>query len=218
MADMKKLTEEERVYRTLKGEIVTGKRNPGERIIVAQISQSLGTSAMPVRAALKMLQQDGLVEVVPYAGATVKKIDGKEYSEISAIRQLLEPYAAQLAVKCMSEQEIDELQKLLDVMEKCVKEGDNVTYSDYNTKFHTYINKHCGNQTLIDLIDQLANRSKITRNFYILRADRIAESLEEHKEILRLIRCREAEKVAEIIRKNKIGGYQTILRDILREL
>ncbi len=209
-------TEEERVYRILKGDIVSGKLLPGERIVIAKISQILGVSAMPIRAALKELQKDGLIEIVPYAGATVKKLDGREYSEISAIRMLLEPYAAELAAVHMTDDEIDEMGRIVEKMEEYAAQRDNAAYSDMNTQFHAYLNSHCGNKTLSDLIEQLTNQSKITRQFYVLRSDRIDESLAEHRKIVELLRERKSKEVAEFVRQNKHGGYTSMMREILK--
>ena len=210
-------TEEERVYRILKGDIVSGKLSPGERIVIAKVSQTLGVSAMPIRAALKELQKDGLIEIIPYAGATVKKLDGREYSEISSIRMLLEPYAAELAAQHMTDEDIRELELIVREMERYASEQDNAAYSDMNTKFHAFINSHCGNKTLSALIEQLTNQSKITRQFYALRSDRIIESLEEHRKILTLLRERKGKEVAELVRQNKYGGYTSMMKEILRQ-
>lgn len=211
-----KLTGAQRIYRDLKGQILTGKLNPGERIIVSKISESMGTSPMPVREAIKMLQQDGLVDVIPYAGATVKKIDGREYNEISAIRILLEPYAARLAAERMTDAQIEKLQSICDEIDVAVAKGERAGFTDGNLKFHAYINSHCGNQTLSEIINQITEKSKITRQFYLLDEKRISEAQKEHKLIMQYIRERNADAVEELIRQNKIGGHEAILKEITR--
>lgn len=211
-----KETESDLIYRRLKGKITSGKLGPGERIVVAQVSREMGVSAMPVRSALKQLQQDGLVEVTPYAGAQVAKLEAKQFKEIAVVRQLLEPYAAKLAVDILKETDYAQLEEILANTELCAKNFDPIGYSDGNNAFHAYIYKHCGNRTLEDVIFQMWNLSRITRSVYALRANRIEISLKEHREILRLIKEKRADEVYTLMLKNNIGGFESVIRDIER--
>lgn len=209
-------TKNDMVYNALKEQIVTGEIMPGERITVMQVAEEFGVSAMPVREALKRLQQEGLVTITPHAGAQVVKCDDKQYQEITQIRILLEPYAAMLATPRLDEQDMEHLEKMLDEMESCVDSGDNLTYSELNTKFHQYIYSCCGNATLIETINSLWEKTRMSKNVFLMERSRMALSIEEHKECLECLRRGDPEAVREAFDRHKRRGFEAVERGLKR--
>lgn len=209
-------TKNDLVYNALKEQIVTGEVMPGERITVMQVAEEFGVSAMPVREALKRLQQEGLVTITPHAGAQVVKCDDKQYQEITQIRILLEPYAAMLATPRLDEQDMEHLEKMLEEMELCVDSGDNLTYSELNTKFHQYIYSCCGNATLIETINSLWEKTRMSKNVFLMERDRMVPSIEEHKECLECLRRRDPEAVREAFDRHKRRGFEAVERGLKR--
>jgi DNA-binding GntR family transcriptional regulator len=108
----------ERVTNSIRKLILSGELQPGSRIGQEQLAEQFGTSRIPVREALKRLESDGLVSLVPNSGAWVAKLDLSECIEIYKIRERLEPLALSEAVAHMTEEEIDELARLVERMEK----------------------------------------------------------------------------------------------------
>lgn len=210
------LTKNDIVYNALKEQIVTGEIMPGERITVMQCAEEFGVSAMPVREALKRLQQEGLVTIIPHAGAQVVKCDNKHFHEITEIRNLLEPYAAKLAAGRMTEQDFDALEEILDEMQACVDAQDNVTYSELNAKFHHYIYDRCGNETLIETINSLWEKSQMSRNVFLMNRERIVPSLQEHRECLACMRRGDGDAVQAAWARHKENGFSVVEQGLKR--
>lgn len=212
----KRVTESERVYRILKGEILSGKLLPGERIVVAAVEKELGVSAMPIRSALKQLQRDGFVEAVPYVGAQVIKLDRKQFEEIADVRCILEPYAAMAASKILTDQDFEMLERILRKMEDCIENMDAMGYSDCNNEFHAYIYDRCGNDTLRDLIYQMWDLSKITRRVFPMSGPGIKRSYEEHKQIVEMMRRKNEAEVYRIFQQNNRNGFEDVKSTVER--
>src|SRR5262245_18748977 len=107
----------ERVTNSIRKLILSGELQPGSRIGQEQLAEQFGTSRIPVREALKRLESDGLVSLVPNSGAWVAKLDLSECLEIYKIRERLEPLALGEAVANMSDEEIESLAALVEQME-----------------------------------------------------------------------------------------------------
>lgn len=210
------LTKNDMVYNALKEQIVTGDMMPGERITVMQCAEEFGVSAMPVREALKRLQQEGLVTIIPHAGAQVVKCDNRHFREITEIRNLLEPYAAKLATSRLSQRDFEALEEILDEMQECVEEQDNVTYSELNTKFHHYIYDRCGNETLVETINSLWEKSRMSRNVFLMNRERVGPSLEEHRECLECLRSGDADAVQDAFTRHKEHGFAIVEQGLKR--
>ena len=216
-SQLKFQTKNDLVYNVLKERIVTGEILPGERITVMQCAEALGVSAMPVREALKRLQQEGLVTIFPHAGAQVVKYDNKQFQEIAEVRNILEPYAARLATTRLTEGDLAELEKMLDQMQDFIDSDDVISYSEVNTKFHHYVYDRCGNEILIETISSLWERSRISRNIFLMDRSRMVPSLNEHRICLECLRRRDPDAVQAAFAKHKGNGF-SVVKDGLKRL
>ena len=99
----------EQVYDLLKKRILYHEIMPGERLLEVALCESLKVSRTPVREAFRLLQQDGLVERIPQGGVQVTDLSLDDLKEVSALRTVLEVYAAELACEKISEEEIGKL-------------------------------------------------------------------------------------------------------------
>jgi DNA-binding GntR family transcriptional regulator len=105
-------TAEEMVVAAIRQAIVIGVFAPGERLPQEALAQQLGVSRIPVRAAFRTLEAEGLVVVAPHRGATVKPLQPEELEEIYALRALLEGFAVRAAISRITEAEVAELEGL----------------------------------------------------------------------------------------------------------
>lgn len=104
----------------LRNEIINGNFNPGERIKESMLTSRFEVSSIPVREALKRIESEGFIEIVPYAGAVVKKVDLKLLDENVDISLMLMEYIfTSPAFEKISSKEIDEGEKIIDAMENC---------------------------------------------------------------------------------------------------
>ena len=179
-----------------------------------QCAEEFGVSAMPVREALKRLQQEGLVKITPHAGAQVTKCDSRQFSEIVEIRNLIEPYAAKLATLRLTEKDFNALDEMIDEMQACADTEDTLTYSDLNFKFHHYVYDRCGNETLIEMINSLWEKSRMSRNIFLMERDRILPSLEEHRKCLECLKSRDPDAVQAQFTYHKKTGFCVVERGL----
>src|SRR2546429_8814054 len=114
-------TKTEMVYEKLKEEIITGLLDQGEKIVAREVARQMGVSDIPVREALKKLESEGLVENIPHVGSSVSTTNLKTAREIFAVRLELESYAARLAAKNANASQIDELQKIVDAIDRNIE-------------------------------------------------------------------------------------------------
>ena len=112
------------VFNTLRDAILTGKLQPGERLMENQLAEKLGVSRTPIREALRMLKLENLVELTPRKGAQVLDMSEKDIVNVLEIREVLEGLAAQLACKKMTSETLEELKKTELEFEQFAKEND----------------------------------------------------------------------------------------------
>ena len=105
---------------------------------------------------------------------------------------------------------------MLAEMELCVESGDSLTYSELNTKFHQYIYSCCGNATLIETINSLWEKTRMSKNVFLMERDRMPLSIQEHKECLECLRKRDPEAVREAFDRHKRRGFEAVERGLKR--
>lgn len=187
------------VYQILRESILTGKFQPGERLLELKLSQELGVSRSPIREALRMLEQDGLV-VTMDNGTVVNPMDVEDVKEIYECRIATEPYAGFLATQKIKDEEIAELEQLVNEAEVAydLKESEKVV--DLNTAFHDQIVRIGGNRRLTEIVDKIRSLSILARNTELKVYSRPREYLDEHKEIVKALKGRDASEVERVIR------------------
>ena len=102
------------VFRTLRQAILTGEMKPGERLLEIHLANKLGVSRTPIREAIRMLELEGLVIMVPRRGAQVAQITEKSMSDVLEVRCALDELAVELACERITEAEKEEIITLID--------------------------------------------------------------------------------------------------------
>ena len=128
--------------------ILEGELAPGSRIVETRVARELGTSQAPVREALRDLATLGVVEMQPYRGARVRRPTKHELVQAMEVRAELEGMAARLAAPRITEDCLNELQGLMDEMDKWADAGDAHEHAIKNTEFHAAVVRASGNRTL----------------------------------------------------------------------
>jgi DNA-binding GntR family transcriptional regulator len=158
VSDLKSQT----IYRALRERILSNEILSGTRLVLRQLANEYDTSDIPVREALRMLERDGLVEMVPYRGARVTTLTAREIEETYFIRGHLESIATGLAAERISDAELHTLDELMTRMRAAVEVQDGPGFSDLNREFHATIIGACGNEMLreltMDIMDALRAR------------------------------------------------------------
>jgi DNA-binding GntR family transcriptional regulator len=174
-------------YELLQAAIVSGKLQPNERLVEADLIRMLPASRSAVRTALVRLTQEGLVEHEPNRGAKVRLIDEDEAAGILESRMVLEGLAARYAARKATEADITELRALLQQMRTLLDDGDLLGASGLNAKLHARLLEIAQHNTVSRLVATL--RSQLVRFQYrtILAPGRAEQSHAEHRAIVEAV-------------------------------
>ncbi|HET6864848.1 MAG TPA: GntR family transcriptional regulator [Solirubrobacteraceae bacterium] len=171
----------------LRHAIVTGRFQPSERLIEADVARELGVGRSAVRTALARLEHEGLVEHERHRGARVRLVTAQEAVEILETRAVLEGVAARHAARNASRADIEQLERILEGMRRRVDAGDLLGASDQNAVLHGRILEISAHATVARLIATL--KSQLVRFQYrtILLPGRSEHSFGEHAAIVQAI-------------------------------
>jgi DNA-binding GntR family transcriptional regulator len=183
---------EKTIYEQIKQKILNGEYVPSQRLIETNLAQDLGVGRHKVRAALDRLHSDGLVQIEPNRGATVKSLELAEVLDILIAREALEAGVAYLAAARIEANQIQQLAEYLDIMREALREGEYDRYSATNKRFHQVIYQASGNETLPELIISLQQRLVRLQLRTILIPGRPEQSLAEHEAILQALQAQDA--------------------------
>ena len=205
----------ELVFETLREAIIQGRLRPGERLMEVQLAEEMGVSRTPVREAIRKLELEGFVVMVPRKGAYVAGISIKDIADVFEVRAALEALAAGLAAERITEEELEELERLL-VQAQEASARDLQALVEVDTRFHELIYRASRNQKLIQIITNLADQIQRFRLTSLSRPGRYKDTLEEHKKIVEAISERNIE-LAQALAREHIENAEQIFLNSLRE-
>ena len=201
------------VFNTLRDAILTGKLVPGERLMENQLAEKLGVSRTPVREALRMLELENLVELVPRKGAQVLDMSEKDITNILEVRSALEGLATSLACKKMTKEDLQQLKNMEVDFEKAVADNDVEHFVDIDEDFHDLIFAATENDKLINIFRNL--RIQLYR-YRMAQAKNNETSMStivaHHRSIIRAIENHDAEEGASIAQGHIKYQTESILR------
>jgi DNA-binding GntR family transcriptional regulator len=202
------------VYESLRKIIISGIIPVGERIIEKEYSERLNISRTPVREALRMLEMEELVEYIPRVGVVVKRISVEDVIEIYKIRQHLEVLASVTAMENITEDEIKEIGKLLDLTEQKNNEGDIEEVIRLFGVFNSKIYEASKMKRLAGMISKLNEYLQRFRNISISENVRREKALREHREILKAIVEKNKENIEKIIKNHLDYSLDIVMAEI----
>ncbi len=173
-----------KIFNILREDILNGQYAEGAKLIESRLAKELGVSRTPVREALKQLELEGIVENIPNRGVIVLGISKQDLEDIYTIRNAIEGIAARWAVDRMTEEELEELKEIYELMEFYTHKNDIEKFAELNTKFHELIYKATKSRHLEQVLKGFQYYMKKTRRKSLRVEGRIKDSLMEHKEIL----------------------------------
>ena len=190
----------ERVADWIRNEIVEGRLAPGERIRQEAVARQCNTSRMPVREALKRLQDEGLVTHISHVGARVASLDIAELDEIYLLREQLEPLALSESILRLTSKDHDRLHEHVLEMEACADPDDPSRWVSIDRVFHLTTYSAARMSHLLDIIDGLWNRTQHYRRAYTRLSDRFEIAHMEHRLLLEAIVRRDPDTAAALSR------------------
>ena len=205
------ITKNEYAYQRLKEEIMAGEYAAGEKLVVNAISQRYNVSPMPVREAIRRLEDEGFVQSSPYCGARVHTWDYDEFNELMQLSTVLESTASRLAVRNISAAGLERLRDIVRQMEEAVRHRKLPRYNQLNFDFHFTLYKESGNKQLYALISELHNRTYPYTSVSFHTEGRLQVSLSQHQQWLEAILAGDSQACAAFCRQQRIESYQNFL-------
>lgn len=178
---------ESRVYEALEDAILAGEFKAGTPLTELGISEKLGVSRTPVRAALHRLDEEGLVELSPNRGAVVVGVTGDDLVDIYRIRMRLEGLASAMAAEKMTDEDKKALKEKVELSEFYIQRRDTENIKELDTAFHSEIYKKSGSRMLCKILSDLHRSIKTYRKISLSAEGRTEASVREHREILEAI-------------------------------
>jgi len=172
------------VFDTLREAIMDGSLKPGERLMEVQLAQKLGVSRTPVREAIRKLELEGTVTMIPRKGAYVAEVSLKDISEVLEVRAALEGLAATLAAEKMDESGLKLLQEKASEFEAAAKDMNRDDLIKLDVEIHEIIFQSTDNQTLMNLVDGLREQVQRFRISYLSTMQNAEDIIVEHRELI----------------------------------
>lgn len=202
------------VFNTLRQAILTGELKPGERLMEIHLADKLGVSRTPIREAIRKLELEGLVTMIPRRGAEVAQITEKSMSDVLEVRRTLDALCAELACDRISEEGLAALKDACGQFEQCVAGRDAQRIAQADVALHDIILQATGNQRLIQMVNNLAEQMYRYRFEYIKDSSQHERLVEEHKIIYQSILNKDKDTAAAAARTHINNQKQAIIRQI----
>ncbi len=198
------------LYELIREEIIAGRLEANERLVVADLAKRYGTSTNPVREALQLLRGEGLVIMAPNRGARVRPIDEDFIRDISEVTGLIEPFLTRWFVGMATDENIAELERLQGLIEENAFK-DTILHSELDTAFHTVMYEGHYNRHAAELWwkNREVLRAVTRRMDYTLA--RRAAVLRDHRELIQAIKAQDADRAAETIARHVAGSGRHIV-------
>ena len=200
------------IYQELRRSIIVGHRKPGERLDLDVLAKGYDTSVTPVRDALQMISQEGLVTIKPRSGCFVTRFTLKQLDDMLKLREILELASVELAAEKITEEQLEQLEH---VHAGYTGEDDESydRYMDENRHFHYLVAQSSGNQELAETLGRLLD--KLVRFMVICRAGETLES--RHALIIGALRKGDATVARQIMLNEIYETHATIFERVIQE-
>lgn len=207
----------DQIYDYLRGEILSGRVLPGERLDLGELVGRLKVSKMPVKEAIARLAIEGLLDVQAQRGTFVSSVNPRELAETFEVRCALEMLAGELACARATTSDIERLRKLMGEMEQS---SEVARHLELNFQFHSLIVELSGNRKLAETYHRLRVPIQVAGIHYRSESwkERIAKEQKEHRAIVRALEQKDAEGVALAIREHIKRGGASLLEDVERSI
>jgi DNA-binding GntR family transcriptional regulator len=197
------------LYELIRDDIIEGRLEANERLVVADLAKRHGTSTNPIREALQLLRGEGLVIMSPNRGARVRPIDEDFIRDISELTGLIEPFLTRWFVGMATDKDVAELERLQALIEENAFK-DTILHSELDTAFHTVMYERHYNRLAAEIWwrNREVLRAVTRRMDYTLA--RRAAVIRDHRELIQCIKDQDGDRAAETIARHVAGSSRHI--------
>jgi len=200
------------IYKKIRTDIITGRKNPGERLSIDTLKKEFGTSVTPVRDALQMLSQEDLVTIKPRSGYYITLVSLKELNDMLELREILELAAIDRAAQNITDEQIAHLEKV----HAGYTDDDDESYSRYteeNRNFHYLVAQASGNDELAKQVGHLHDR--LARFVVIVRSGK--NMIDVHGLLIDCLKARDPLGAKRTLQKELDQAKSAIMDKIMKE-
>lgn len=191
-----------RVYESIREDILNGRYPQNTELKEAAIGAELGVSRTPVREALRQLELEGLVNIIPNRGAYVNMITAKDVQDIYALRSMLEGLCARWATEYITEEQLDDLEETLCLSEYHTRKDNFEKLWELDSQFHEQLYRASNSRILNHILSDFHDYVKMVRKATIASSGRSVRSTEEHRAIFDAIRDKDADRAEELAKQH----------------
>ncbi len=207
----------ELVCENIRQAIIDGTFSPGERLMEIQLADEMGVSRTPVREAIRKLELEGFVVMIPRRGTYVADISIKDITEIYEIRTCLDTLAAGLAAERITDEELEALNRLLVEIGQHIADNNMEKIVEADTAFHDILYQASRNERLRSIINNLREQLTGIRGRSMSYPGRLIETMEEHRTLVDSIAARDSERAQEAARVHIENAEHTLMKSLTVE-
>jgi len=189
-------------YEVIRKWIISGDLAPGEKLRDKELSATLGLSRTPIREALLMLENDGLVETKANRWTLVAPIDLSKAEETYVIVSTLECLALRLAINSFTDADVQELEKLNENLNDLIDNGDRISALEADNAFHNKMIRMAKNEELQKLLVNLKLKIQRIESHYFSQKEFLQTAYIEHNQIIEAIRNKDLKEAEEALKAN----------------
>ncbi|MCL4744069.1 MAG: phosphonate utilization associated transcriptional regulator [Burkholderiaceae bacterium] len=201
------------VQQAIESEILSGRIDPGAKLVEAAFAERLGVSRGPVREALRMLEQAGLVRQEKNRGTYVRNLALGEALEIFDLRAMLEESVGRELARRASDDLLKPVRALVDALERAAREERADRYHGLNLEFHDALVRALGNARLAEVYRTLTNELSLFRRRNLAQPRLLAASASEHRGIVEAIASGDVEAAGRAMRAHVEASRERTIRN-----
>lgn len=201
-----RMTAKETAYNQILQWIIDGTLLPGEKINDTELAEALGVSRTPVRESLQLLESQGFVKMYPGKATQVTEVDRNSISELLPPLAAMQSLAVELAIPNMTEEDFELLTAKNEQLAKAVQLKHAHSALRIDEDFHQIIIKKANNQYVSRIVESL--QAHVRRLFFHNSIFITEQSIDEHKQIISLMRRKQAKKAAEVMKTNWLRAIE----------
>lgn len=203
---------------TLRQAIVDGVFKPGERLMEIKLADEMGVSRTPVREAIRKMEIEGFVAMMPRRGTYVSDISVKDITDVYEIRIVLDVLAAVLSAERITEEEVLKMRSLLDDIDAHIKKGEFDQIVEADSAFHDVLYQASHNQRLVMMINNLRDQFTRLRMRSMKYPGRLKNTQREHRDLVDAIASRDIDRAKATVRTHLENAEATLLAAVREHL
>jgi len=208
-------TERQKIVEDLKAGIASGRFKPGQRLVEIHLSNILGVTRGKIREALRKLEQDGFVEIIPNVGARVAEFSQKDIEHIYDLMSVVEGLAVRVITPFMTDEQLRRIDALIHKAEAAHKP---TQFFELNNELHSFLIALSENDHLIRLTENFMFRIRCLNLQCLFSSGQMAASVKEHRKIFEAMKERKAVKAEQLMRNHLLCAKNRLIKFINKSL